>query len=243
MPDPKLLPTCVFLCGLLSDARIWAPIAERVPGQIFAFPGFDSLADMAESVLASIDGPLVLIGHSMGGRVALEAVRQAPARIEGLVLANTGVHPPADGEAAGRQRLIDIARKQGMAALADAWLPPMLGADPARVDGLMPRLRAMVEAYPLEAYLGQIAALLSRADAGPVLAAYHGPTLLLSAEADRWSPPAQHAAMHALAPHAMLHILPAAGHMLPVEAPEATASTIIAWAEAHDLISGSHAAA
>lgn len=232
----KPLPSLVFLCGLLSDARIWAPVAETLPGRIFAFPGFDSLSAMAESVLAAAEGPLVLIGHSMGGRVALEAVRQAPARIAGLVLANTGVHPPADGEAAGRQRLIDIAQHQGMAALADAWLPPMMGAGPERIAALMPDLRAMVTAYPPEAYLGQIAALLARPDAGPVLAGYDGPVLLLSADHDRWSPPAQHAAMHALAPQATLRIIENAGHMLPVEAPDATSAAIAHWARANDLL-------
>lgn len=228
-PPSKPLPTLVFLCGLLSDARVWAPVAAALPGQIFAFPGFDSLGAMAESLLARTEGPLVLVGHSMGGRVALEAVRQAPDRIAGLVLANTGVHPPAEGEAAGRQQMIDIATGEGMAALADAWLPPMMGADPARVAALLPELRAMVEAYSLEAYLGQIAALLGRADAGPVLAGYGGPVLLLSADHDRWSPPAQHAAMHALAPRATIRILPGAGHMLPVETPDAVVAALGAW--------------
>lgn len=232
----KPLPSFVFLCGLLSDARVWAPVAEALPGRIFAFPGFDSLAAMAESVLAATAGPLVLVGHSMGGRVALEAVRQAPDRIAGLVLANTGVHPPAESEGAGRQRLLDIAQGQGMAALAEAWLPPMMGAAPARVAALMPGLRAMVEGYLLQAYLGQITALLGRTDAGPVLAGYRGPVLLLSADQDRWSPPAQHAAMHALAPQATLRIVEGAGHMLPVEAPEATAAAIADWAVAHGLL-------
>ncbi|RSV37313.1 alpha/beta fold hydrolase [Sphingomonas sp. ABOLD] len=229
------VPQRVYLCGLLSDARIWSPVAEVLPGRVFAFPGFDALSDMAAQVLVETEGPLVLVGHSMGGRVALEAVRQAPERVAGLVLANTGVHPPAEGEAAGRQRMIEIARTHGMAALAEGWLPPMMGAAPERIAALMPALRAMVEAYPLDAYLGQIAALLGRADAGPVLAGYAGPVLLLSADHDRWSPPAQHAAMHALAPHATIRILPGAGHMLPVEAPEAVVGELRQWLEANAL--------
>lgn len=229
----KSSPTLAFLCGLLSDARVWEPVVERLPAalptRIFAFPGHESLTTMAEKVLHDTDGPLVLIGHSMGGRVALEAVRQAPERIAGLVLANTGVHPPAPGERDGRQRMIDIARSQGMAALAEAWLPPMMGAAPDRVAALMPSLRQMVTGYALAAYLGQIEALLGRADAGSVLAGYAGPVLLMSADHDRWSPPAQHAAMHDLAPHAALTIVPGAGHMMPVEAPEAVAASLAEW--------------
>lgn len=232
MSGPK--PTLAFLCGLLSDERVWAPVAEalapRWPGRIFAFPGHASLETMARAVLDATEGPLVLIGHSMGGRVALEAARQAPARAAGLVLANTGVHPPAPAEAAGRQKLIDIARADGMAALADAWLPPMLGA--ARAADLLPEMRAMVTGYTLDDYCGQIAALLGRPDAGPVLAGFPGPVLLLAAEEDGWAPPAQHAAMHALAPRATYTLVPDAGHMLPVEAPAAVAAALGNWLDA-----------
>ncbi|OAN58494.1 alpha/beta fold hydrolase [Sphingomonas sp. TDK1] len=230
-------PTLVLLCGLLCDARVWQPVRDALPAhvdaRILAFPGFRAIEAMAAQVLQSVPGPLVLIGHSMGGRVALEAVRQAPDRVVGLGLANTGVHPPAPGEAANRQILIDRARADGMAALADAWLPPMMGAPQDQVAALMPDLRAMVAANARESYEGQIAALLARPDAVSPLRSYRAPLLLLAAEQDRWSPPAQHADMRDLAPQAVLHVVPDAGHMLPVERPEVVAGLIGPWFDAH----------
>lgn len=233
------MPTLVLLCGLLCDEQVWAPVRDALPLaldldlRIVAFPGFRSIDAMAAHVLGSVPGPLVLIGHSMGGRVALEAVRQAADRVVGLGLANTGIHPPAPGEAAGRQKLIDCARTEGMAALADAWLPPMMGAPADRVAALMPDLRAMVAANTRESYEGQIAALLGRPDAETPLRSYTAPLLLLAAEQDRWSPPAQHEAMRDLAPQGELHVLADAGHMLPVERPKAVADVIGDWFGRH----------
>lgn len=233
----QAMPTLVLLCGLLCDERIWQPVRDalssRFDTRIIAFPGVRSIEAMAAQVAERVAGPMVVIGHSMGGRVALEVVRQAGERVVGLGLANTGIHPPAPGEAAGRQTLIDRARAEGMEALADAWLPPMMGAPAARVAALMPDLRAMVAANTRESYEGQIAALLGRPDAETPLRGYTSPLLLLAAEQDRWSPPAQHEAMRDLAPQGELHVLAEAGHMLPVERPEAVAQVIDAWLGRH----------
>ena len=54
----------------------------------------------------------------MGGRVALEVVRVARARVSGLALLNTGVHTVRDGEPQSRGRLLRLAYEQGMSALA-----------------------------------------------------------------------------------------------------------------------------
>lgn len=230
-------PTLVLLCGLLCDARIWEPVRAALPPghdtRILAFPGFRTIEAMAADVVARVPGPMVVIGHSMGGRVALEVLRLAGDRVVGLGLANTGIHPPAPGEAAGRQTLIDCARCEGMEALADAWLPPMMGASEDRVAALMPDLRAMVAANTRESYEGQIAALLGRPDAETPLRAYRKPLLLLAADRDRWSPPAQHEAMRDLAPQGELHVLAEAGHMLPVERPDVVAQVISDWFGRH----------
>ncbi|WP_066723206.1 alpha/beta fold hydrolase [Sphingomonas pituitosa] len=89
-----------------------------------------------------------------------------------------------------------------MAALAEAWLPPMMGNSAEQRAALMPELRAMVAANSRESYEDQIAALLARPDAASALRAYRRPILLLAAEQDRWPPPRQHQDMRVLAPKA-----------------------------------------
>jgi pimeloyl-ACP methyl ester carboxylesterase/ketosteroid isomerase-like protein len=226
-------PVLALLCGLLCDADIWreviAALAAEVDVRVFSFPGFSSIADMAEHVLASVQGRFAVAGHSMGGRVALEIVRRSEGRITGIALLNTGVHPPAAHETTRRGRLVNLARSAGMSALAADWLPPMLSQTAPVRAGVQPRLVAMIERYSPDSFAAQIRALLTRADAAPVLAKLQIPALLLSGTGDAWSPPAQHAAMRELCPRAELIIVPEAGHMLPIEQPAAVAAALDCW--------------
>lgn len=231
-PLPKR-PVLALLCGLLCDADIWrdviAALAAKVDIRVFSFPDSSAIADMAEHVLASVQGPFAVAGHSMGGRVALEIVRRSEGRVIGIALLNTGVHPPAEHETASRGRLVSLARSAGMTALAADWLPPMLNeTSPTRPD-VQARLFAMVERCSPDSFATQIRALLTRPDAAPVLRGLEIPTLLLSATGDTWSPPAQHEAMRELCPRGELIIVPGAGHMLPIEQPAAVAAALDGW--------------
>ncbi len=96
----------LLIPGLLCDEFVWQPVqtALRRQSRIADLSSQDSLTIMAEDCLARFDGPLVVAGHSMGARVALEMARLAPARIERLALLDTGIHP------CGRVRLKKDAR-------------------------------------------------------------------------------------------------------------------------------------
>ena len=146
MPDRLQV---VLLPGLLCDASVWrsqfAALREHADVAVADFSQLDSVEDMARAALALREGPLVAIGHSMGARVALEMIRAAPDRITRLALLDTGVHPRREGEEANRQILVDLAFEQGMGALADRWLPPMVHEDRVRDPLLMEPLKAMVQ--------------------------------------------------------------------------------------------------
>jgi pimeloyl-ACP methyl ester carboxylesterase len=222
-----------LLCGLLCDETVWADVPQRLADvadvHVVSFSGFSSLGAMADRVLATAPASFALAGHSMGGRVALEIWRRAPQRISRLALLNTGVHPPRDTEHDSRGLLVRLARTHGMAALAAQWLPPMMGASPARVAALMPGLTAMVERATPESFAGQIDALLQRPDARPLLPTITVPTLLLSGTNDTWSSLSQHAEMQRQVPHATLVEIAGAGHMAPAERPDAVARALRGW--------------
>jgi pimeloyl-ACP methyl ester carboxylesterase len=56
-----------------------------------------SVAEMAQRLIATVGGPFVLVGVSMGGYIALEVVRQAPERVLALALLSTsGTGPRSD---------------------------------------------------------------------------------------------------------------------------------------------------
>jgi pimeloyl-ACP methyl ester carboxylesterase len=88
---------------------------------------------------------------------------------------------------------------------------------------------AMFARKSADVFAAQIEALLARPDASDVLRTLAVPTLLQCGAQDSWSPPAQHADMQALAPHAVLDVVADAGHMAPMERPAAVAHGLARW--------------
>jgi pimeloyl-ACP methyl ester carboxylesterase len=231
--DPPDAPTLVCLAGLLCDGAIWDGALEAMGiagnAKVLSFGGMSSITAMANSVLSASPERFILAGHSMGGRVALEVCRLAPERVMGLALLNTGVHPPAEHEARSRGELVTLARVEGMRALAERWLPPMLGTQPTADDPVVARLTRMIEKFTPDSFAAQVTALLNRPNAADVLASIRVPVLLLSGTADRWSPPEQHAAMQELCPGSKLVVIQDAGHMSLVEQPRSVAAALASW--------------
>lgn len=226
--------TLLFLPGLLCDDIVWrhqtAALGDRYDVVVAQLTDFASIAAMAQAALALAPGSISVVGHSMGARVALEMVHIAPERIARLALLDTGVHPVGVAEPGRRQVLIDLAERDGMAALADRWLPPMVMAGALERDpALDATLRAMVARMSPEIHGRQIAALLGRRDAAPLLATIRCPVLVGVGRHDAWSPPEQHAAIAAAIPQARYVIFEDSGHMAPMEAPEAVTAALRDW--------------
>ncbi len=226
-------PTLIMLSGLLCDDFVWQDVAQHlkpiVNPLIFAFSGYDTIPSMAEYVLKMSPPNFFLAGHSMGGRVALEIFRLAPQRVERLALLNTGVHPKREGETASRQKLVELAEKQGMEALAKAWLPPMVGPRQRENKTLMKQLNSMVANYSLNNYKKQISALINRPNAEAILQSIQVPTLLLSGTEDTWSPLSQHEEIQQAIRQSKLIALPSTGHMSTVEEPLLVAEAFKEW--------------
>ncbi|MWD29847.1 alpha/beta fold hydrolase [Aquicoccus sp. SCR17] len=228
-------PTFVFIPGLLSDDRVWRPVAEKIEAEGAHFAdvtGADGITGMAQSVLDSVEGDLIVLGHSMGGRVAMEVARLAPKRVRGLVLANTGHGGLRDGEEETRRRKIELGHED-MDRLADEWLPPMVASERHDDDELMGSLRDMVLETGPEVHERQIRALLERPDASDYLGDLDCPILLIVGDRDEWSPVAQHEEIAALAQDAELQVIGGAGHFTPVERPNESAAVVEAWLERH----------
>lgn len=222
--------TVVFVPGLVSDAFVWRAAISALgdlPSVVADVTTQAGIPDMARDLLARFPGRLIMAGHSMGGRVAIEMARMAPGRMAGMALLNTGMHARREGEAAKRQVMIDLGHSAGMAGMAEQWLPGMMksGADP----GLVADLMAMVCRMTPEIHERQLRALLSRPDAAASLS-YSGPMLLMVGRQDVWSPIAQHEDIARVCPQARLEIIEDAGHFAPVEQPEVVATLLADWA-------------
>ncbi|MET7354671.1 alpha/beta fold hydrolase [Streptomyces mirabilis] len=84
-------PTIVLIHGAFADASSWSAVVERLQRQghhalapALPLRGLASDAAYIRSVLDSIPGPIVLVGHSYGGAVISAAAADAP-RVKALV--------------------------------------------------------------------------------------------------------------------------------------------------------------
>ena len=231
-------PTLVLLPGLMCNAAAWAPQVLALSGRarcvVADFGLLDSLPAMAQHVLATAPTPtFALAGHSMGGRIALEVMRQAPERVERLALLDTGTKPLPTGEAAekeraGRLALLQLAQTQGMRTMGAQWLRGMVHPS-VPGSALFEQVLDMLEHSSPQQYAAQINALLTRPDAGPVLPTITCPTLVLCGREDYWSPPEQHAQIAAGIAGSTLVVVEHCGHMATVEQPQAVNAAFADW--------------
>ena len=233
------IPTPIFIPGLVCTADLFADqqagLTHAVVPLVADTLARDSLADMAGAAVAMVDGPVVPVGLSMGGYVALEMARLAPERIAGLALLNTAYRP--DGPERRQQRLATIEmaksdRFRGVTRhLMKSFLSPAAMAD----EALVARVIAMAEAVGHDNFVLQQQAILNRRDQSDTLRGLAVPALVLCGSLDTLTPPDISREMAALAPQAELVILDGVGHLATMEAPERVTAHLNAFLASLDV--------
>lgn len=227
-------PALVFIPGNMCDDRLWGHTQIGGVWRRYDAPPMSQyrISDMAAAVLAAVDDlvPIIPIGFSMGGIVALEMARQAPGRVRGLVLVDTNAGADLPERAAVRPVQQARVRAGEMAFIvANELKPNYLAAQHREDKALKELLFDMAMRLGEEVFVAQSEALRTRANLGPVLGAFDRPVLLLCGAEDALCPPAWHQAMADRCRDATLHVVEGAGHMLPLEQPVAFTTLLGQW--------------
>ena len=225
-------PSLIFVPGNMCDARLWHEVND-IPGwaTVDAPPlGQASIPAMASAVLAKLHGPIIPLGFSMGGIVALEMARQAPEWVKAMVLIDTNAGADLPERATLRPVQQARVRNGEMATIiADELKPAYLAAANRDDDALKQLLFDMAMDLGEDVFVAQSEALRTRDDLGPVLGTFDGPIAVMCGAEDRLCPPEWHEAMALRAKDGRLTIIPGAGHMLPLEQPAAFSAALISW--------------
>jgi pimeloyl-ACP methyl ester carboxylesterase len=222
----------LLLPGLLCDARLWrdqiAGLADRADCQVADTTQDASLGEMALRALAAAPPRFALAGLSMGGYLALEIMRRAPERVTHLALLDTGARPDTEAQSRRRRGLMALTRSGQFKGVTPRLLPSLL--HPAHLEGPLGfEVRAMAERVGREAFLRQQQAILYRPDSRPGLPAIAVPTLVAVGAEDQLTPPKLAEEMAAAIPGARLAHVPQAGHLPPMEQPEAVTALLRDW--------------
>ena len=116
--------------GLVSSPRIYAPVIPALwrygPVTVANHVRDDNMALIARRILAEAPPRFALAGHSMGGYIAFEILRQAPERVAKLALMNTQARPDTPeattrrrGLVARAQPLVEVARRAVVRRVGD----------------------------------------------------------------------------------------------------------------------------
>lgn len=228
--------TPVLLAGNMCDGRLWtAEVRAALPGAVDAdLTRDDTIEGMARRALATTEGPLLPVGFSMGGIVALMIAELAPERIAGVVLLDTNASADLPERAAARPRQQADVRAGLLERIVVEELKPNYLASANRGDRtLLDRLRDMAMSLGPDVFMRQSEALRTRPDLRRVLPALDAPVLLMVGGEDRLCPPEWHADLARSARNATLRVVEGAGHMLPLEQPGRLAEHLKTWLKEH----------
>ncbi len=224
----------LLIPGLACDAELFAAQQAAMgagPGVLVAdaHTRCDTLPAMAATLLAEHPGPLVAVGVSMGGMVALEMARQAPQRLRGLALLGTTARPDTPELIALRMQAIVLFEQGRTDEVLRANLPFAFHPLHAKNKALVRAYLAMVRRAGVQQLVRQNRAVMARQDLRPHLPAMRCPALVAVGEADRLTPPEHAREITAALPRARLEIVPGAGHMLTMEEPRRVNALLLGW--------------
>lgn len=230
----------VLLPGLICDHANWVAQHEALCATgyetlIIDYGQSNSIASMAEVVLNESPEHFIAIGHSMGGRVALEVAQQAPERVTALILMDTGYLPLSQNEqgqqeVAGRMSLVEQAKRDGMRAMGERWMQGMVLPEHLQDSKLCNAILDMIERKTPEQFENQQQALINRPDATTTLRALTCPTCFICGDQDAWSPLERHYDMARLVPgEPPVFSIKDSGHMSTMEQSEPVNDVILSW--------------
>lgn len=221
----------VLIPGLSCDARLWQAQLEGLDDVARAMVG-DTLSDasiaaMAQRILADAPERFALAGFSMGGYVAMEITRRAPERVIRLALLDTTGDIDTPEMARVRRAAVTTAQSRGYEAVLRGSLNRLVHPETAQEIG--EEVVAMALGVGLETYIDQQNAILGRADSRGELATLAVPALVLVGAQDRLTPPRYSQELAAIIPGARYAEIDKAGHMTPMEQPEAVNQALREW--------------
>lgn len=237
------LPTLVFIHGAQHDHFVWKALVNRLAGparNVLAvdlpghgrsggppLPSIEAMADWLVAWLTKVrsseTAPVILIGHSMGSLVALEAAARLGSRVAQLVMVGTAIPMPV------APALLDAARNDEPKAMAlinrwshspTAWRGGNRGGGGLGLWLPALNLRIM-ERQPANVLFNDLSACNDYRNGLETATRLSCAVTLIAGTADRMTSVKSARKLAARLPGATLIEIAGAGHALMAEAPEA----------------------
>lgn len=238
----------LLLHGFGEDSHVFDALLPHLPtGYQYILPDLpgsgasslqptvsNSIDAMAMAIFALMQAQQItsctVLGHSMGGYIALAMMEQQPAVINGMGLIHSTAFADSEEKKTNRSKSIAFIQENGAAAFLKTAIPGLFA--PAFVESNAAVVAALVakgnnfEAASLAAYYE---AMIARPDRTEVLRNAHVPVLFIIGDEDKAVPMQDVLQQVYLPEQSMVHIMRGIGHMGMLEDTAATAHHIASF--------------
>ncbi len=233
----------VLIHGFCETSEIWkdfsSALAEKNKVYCIDLPGFgksrfpetpftiDQIASLIIEWLVEnkITNP-VLIGHSLGGYVALSIAEQKPQNIGGLVLFHSTAYPDSEEKKANRNKVIEFVETHGVDPFVDTFVPSLFHLKNHSALSTVDKIARKTSAEAVITYSKAMRDRPSRID---FLKSFKKRYLILGGQFDGVIPPEVSIQLGKLSNNGSTFILPEAAHMGMFEQPQESLKRIIEY--------------
>ncbi len=196
--------TIVLLHGFLETLYIWEKFQEGLSsyykvisidlpghglsGSHIEVNSLDFTSNVLKEVLEYCNvSSSIIIGHSMGGYVAIQFAKMFPQFVENLVLINSTPFADSDDKKSERLREIDLIKSGKLLSIASISIPKMFAPDNVtKYDDIIEQVLELVEIHSPEGIIASIKGLMQRDDNLDFLINFNKPILIIAGKYDRF---------------------------------------------------------
>ena len=219
--------------GMMCDERIFSPqieeLSQNLEVTIADISNFSSVSELASDVLKKAPKSFSLLGHSMGGIVAMEIYSQQPKRVEKLILMDTNPKAELDEVKLKREPQIKEVNKGKLLEVMRDEMKPNYVAESENKRSVLNVCMDMALTLGPDVFINQSRALQSRLDQQNTIQSIKIPVLIMCGLEDKLCPVERHEMMHNMISDSDLIIINNAGHMPTLEQPRETTEVLKEW--------------
>lgn len=223
----------VMIPGLMADARVFLPQIvhlgmSRAIHIALATQG-DTVEQMSEAILAGLPDRFAILGHGLGGDVALDVVRRVPDRVTRIILMATDPLGETPQTAAAREARMVAARSGRLIEAMGEEIPLTALAKTEWRSEIVALIKDMAIGLGEGVFIRQSRALQRRPDQQKTMRRVKLPALVIAGELDTAVPMRRSEFTANLMPFGKLEVIAAAGHLPTLEQPEAVSAALTAF--------------
>jgi len=230
----------VFLHGFCETSDIWASIQNQLSEKFrvitIDLPGFGgspslnyefSLEDVAKEIKDFLNSinlfKYILIGHSLGGYIALAFSKLYEDQLKGLGLFHSNIFEDDEEKKVNRTKLIDYIRKNGVRTFVKTFIPSLFFKENmSRLSEVIRDLKSSAEQTHPESVIQYARAMRDRKGSEKTLLRFSKPVMFIIGEEDTLVPLQKSLEQITFPKNAHILRLPGTGHMGMFEAPDKT---------------------